>query len=169
MTTQSSTDSFLFQTASRRDVCLAFDGGHITADGGALLLAEAERVTGILRRLAACFTDHRDPDLIEHSAYHLLAQRVYGLCLGYEDLLDHDSLRLDPLLATLVGKDDPLGQGRDRDRDRGKGLAGKSTLNRLELTPPEATAAARYKKIVARPEAIEQLFLDVFLQAHPSR
>src|SRR5437764_9441235 len=104
MTTQSSTDSFLFQTDSRRDVCVTFDGGHVTADGGALLLAEAERVTGILHQLAACFTDHRDPDLIEHTAYQLLAQRVYGLCLGYEDLLDHDSLRLDPLLATLVGK-----------------------------------------------------------------
>jgi Transposase DDE domain group 1 len=168
MTTQSSTDSFLFQTDSPRDVCVSFSGGHVTSDGGALLLAEAERATGILRQLAACFTDHRDPDLIEHTAYQLLAQRVYGLCLGYEDLLDHDSLRLDPLLATLVGKDDPLGSHRGRARDQGKGLAGKSTLNRLELTPPDATAAARYKKVVADPSAIEELFVDVFVQAHPT-
>ena len=165
---ESSTPAFLFHTDSPRDVHVAFDGGHVTSDGGALLLAEAERVTGVLRQLAACFTDHRDPDRIEHTAHQLLAQRVYGLCLGYEDLLDHDHLRLDPLLATLVGKHDPTGQGRTRRRDRGKGLAGKSTLNRLELTPPEATAADRYQKVVADPDAIERLFLDVFVRAHPT-
>src|SRR4051812_4223195 len=112
MATQSSSDSFFFQTDARRDVSVSFDGGHITADGGALLLAEVERATAILRQFTACFTDHRDPDLIEHTASQLLAQRIYGLCLGYEDLLDHDSLRLDPLLATLVGKLDPTGQRR---------------------------------------------------------
>jgi hypothetical protein len=90
------------------------------------------------------------------------------LALGYEDLNDHDVLRLDPLLATLVGKADPTGSDRLRARDRGKALAGKSTLNRLELTPPDATAASRYQKIVARPEAIERLFVDLFLQAHPA-
>jgi hypothetical protein len=144
-----------------------FDGGTISSDGGCLLLGEAERLTGTLRQLAACFTDHRDPEAIEHTVPQLVAQRVYGLALGYEDLNDHDSLRLDPLLATLVGKSDPTGADRLRQRDRGKALAGKSTLNRLELTPPDATAASRYQKIVARPEAIERLFVDLFLQAHP--
>jgi hypothetical protein len=86
--------------------------------------------------------------------------------LGYEDLNDHDTLRLDPLLAALVGKSDPSGADRLRPRDRGKALAGKSTLNRLELTPLDATAASRYQKIVACPEAIERLFVDLFLQAH---
>jgi hypothetical protein len=143
-----------------------FDGGTISSDGGCLLLGEAERLTGTLRQLAACFTDHRDPDAIEHTVAQLVAQRVYGLALGYEDLNDHDTLRLDPLLATLVGKSDPTGTDRLRRRDRGKALAGKSTLNRLELTPPDATAASRYQKIVARPEAIERLFVDLFVQAH---
>jgi hypothetical protein len=143
-----------------------FDGGTISSDGGCLLLGEAERLTGTLRQFAACFTDHRDPDAIEHTVAQLVAQRVYGLALGYEDLNDHDTLRLDPLLATLVGKTDPTGADRLRRRDRGKALAGKSTLNRLELTPPDATAASRYQKIVARPEAIERLFVDLFLQAH---
>jgi hypothetical protein len=130
-------------------------------------LGEAERLTGTLRQFATCFTDHRDPEALEHTVAQLVAQRVYGLALGYEDLNDHDALRLDPLLATLVGKVDPTGADRLRRRDRGKALAGKSTLNRLELTPLDATPASRYQKIVARPEAIERLFVAVFLQAHP--
>ena len=86
-------------------------------------------------RLAPCFADHRDPDLIEHTVDELLTQRVFALALGYEDLNDHDPLRHDPLLAVLVGKADPTGQERVDPRDRGKSLAGKSTFNRLELTP----------------------------------
>jgi hypothetical protein len=156
-----------FQPLGPRDVVGRFDGGTITSDGGVLLLGEVEAKTRILSQLTACFTDHRDPDLIEHTVAELLAQRVYGLALGYEDLNDHDTLRLDPLLATVVGKDDPTGAERLRASDRGKPLAGKSTLNRLELTLPDASAAERYKKIVARPEAIDRLFVDVFLQAHP--
>jgi hypothetical protein len=132
-----------------RQVLADFDGGDISSDGGALLLRETERLTGIIRQFAACFTDHRDPDLIEHSVEELLAQRVYGLALGYEDLNDHDDLRRDPLLATVVGKADPTGETRQRRRDRGKALAGKSTLNRLELTPVGADAGSRYKKIVS--------------------
>jgi hypothetical protein len=157
-----------FQPLGPRDVVARFDGGAITSDGGALLLGEAERLTGALRQFAACFTDHRDPDAIEHTVLQLVSQRVYGLALGYEDLNDHDALRLDPLLATLVGKTDPTGQDRLRAQDKGKPLAGKSTLNRLELTPPDANAASRYQKIVACPEAIERLFVDLFLQAHPT-
>jgi hypothetical protein len=146
-------------------VVAAFDGGYLSSDGGALLLAQLEERTRILHQFAACFTDHRDPEAIEHTALQLLCQRVLGIALGYEDLNDHDDLRHDPLLACLVGKVDPTGQDRLRPQDRGKPLAGKSTLNRLELTPANATAADRYKKIVARPEAIEQFFLDVFVQA----
>jgi hypothetical protein len=144
----------------------AFQGGEITSDGGGLLLSEVESLFGILRQFAACFTDHRNPDLIEHSVEELVSQRVYGLALGYEDLTDHDDLRRDPLLATMVGKVDPRGEGRLRERDRGKALAGKSTLNRLELTAPDADASERYKKIVADPEKIDGLLVDLFLQMH---
>jgi len=166
MSTECTSPDLVFQPLGPRSVVGRFDGGTISSDGGCLLLGEAERLTGTLRQFAACFTDHRDPDAIEHTVAQLVAQRVYGLALGYEDLNDHDTLRLDPLLATLVGKTDPTGADRLRRRDRGKALAGKSTLNRLELTPPAATAASRYQKIVARPEAIERLFVDLFLQAH---
>ena len=136
-----------FPMLGRREIVADFDGGDITSDGGALLLRKTEQLTGIIRQFAACFTDHRNPDLIEHPLSDLVAQRVYGLALGYEDLNDHDDLRRDPLLAAVVGKDDPTGQTRQRPRDRGKALAGKSTLNRLELTPVGADADSRYKKI----------------------
>jgi len=167
MMTECNTPTFPFQPLGGRAVIARFDGGAVTSDGGALLLGEAERLTGALRQFAACFTDYRDPDATEHTALQLVSQRVSALALGYEDLNDHDTLRLDPLLATLVGKTDPTGQDRLRPQDRGKPLAGKSTLNRLELTPPEANALSRYQKIVAHPEAIERLFVDLFLQAHP--
>src|SRR3954469_15600620 len=135
MTTECNAAYLDFPMLGPRQVLADFDGGDIASDGGALLLRETERLTGIIRQFAACFTDHRNPDLTEHSVEHLLAQRVYGLARGYEDLNDHDDLRRDPLLATVVGKDDPTGKARQRHRDRGKALAGKSTLNRLELTP----------------------------------
>jgi hypothetical protein len=166
--TQCIPDELTFQNLGPREVVARFDGGTITSDGGCLLLAQVERRTALLCRLAQCFTDHRDPDLIEHSALELVSQRVYALALGYEDLNDHDQLRVDPLLATLVGKTDPTGQDRARAQDKGKALAGKSTLNRLELTPADATAADRYKKVVADPAAVDRLFVDVFLEAHPS-
>jgi hypothetical protein len=165
--TECTSPGLAFPSLAQRDVVARFDGGTISSDGGALLLAEVEAKTHILQQLTTCFTDHRDPDLIEHSVAELLAQRVYGLALGYEDLNDHDTLRGDPLLATVVGKDDPTGADRLRAADHGKPLAGKSTLNRLELTLPHATAAERYKKIVAQPAAIDRLLVDVFLQAHP--
>jgi len=158
--------AFDFHRLGRRDVVAKFDGGPISTDGGGLLLRQAEQRSGIIRQFAGCFTDHRDPDLIEHSLEALIAQRVYGLCLGYEDLNDHDALRHDPLLAVMVGHDDPSGAQRRRRGDRGKALAGKSTLNRLELTRVGADARSRYKKIVADCEAIDRLFVDLFLQAH---
>ena len=167
METECSTDRFVFQPLGRREVVAAFDGGTISSDAGGLLLREVEERTGIIRQFAACFTDHRDAELIEHTVANLVAQRIYGLALGYEDLNDHDQLRCDPLLAVLVGKADPTGQDRTRQRDRGKPLAGKSTLNRLELTPVRADADSRYKKITADLKGMERLFVEFFLQAHP--
>jgi len=111
MKTKCSGSRLGFQPLGRREVVADFDGGTITTDGGALLLREVEARTGILRQLAACFTDYRDPELIEHTAGELIAQQVFGLALGYEDLNDHDELRLDPLLAVLVGKAEHLSKG----------------------------------------------------------
>ena len=99
-------------------------------------------------------------------AVELVSQRVYGLALGYEDLNDHDELRWDPLMGLLAGKSDPLGHTRVRERDRGKALAGKSTLNRLEPTPAKTGPGARYKKIAVRPEAIDDLLVQLFIEAH---
>src|SRR5439155_22230768 len=135
MTVQSSTPAFLFQPRPDCSVSVAFAGGSISSEGGCLRLAEVDRRLHLLQRLADCCSDYRDPELIEHSLAELVRQRVYGLALGYQDLNDHDHLRLDPLLAILVGKSDLTGQSRLRVQDRGKALAGKSTLNRLELTP----------------------------------
>jgi hypothetical protein len=147
-------------------VSARFDGGYVTSDGGALLLGDVERRTGILRRLAACFTDHRAPERIEYTVEELLKQRVYAFALGYADLNDHDQLRRDPLLAVLVGKADPTGQERRRLRDRGTALAGKSTLNRLELRLPQATPQeTRYKKILIDPEAVDRVLLDLCVEA----
>jgi len=166
MTTECSQQTLAFHPLGAREVVAKFDGGQITTDAGGLLLRQTEQATGIIRQFAECFVDYRDPEKIEHSVLDLLSQRIYGLALGYEDLNDHDQLRYDPLLAVLVGKQDPLGQERVLARDRGKALAGKSTLNRLELTPVGAHVKSRYKKIVARRNRIQQFFLDVFFQAH---
>jgi Transposase DDE domain group 1 len=166
MDTQCNATYLDFPMLGSRQVRADFDGGDITSDGGALLLRKTEELTGVIRQFAACFTDHRNPDLTEHTVTDLVAQRVYGLALGYEDLNDHDDLRRDPLLATVVGKKDPTGQTRSRRRDRGKALAGKSTLNRLELTPVGADEDSRYKKITCNTRAAEQLLVTLFLQAH---
>jgi hypothetical protein len=143
-----------------------FDGGDISSDAGGLLLREVEQRTGIVKQFADCFTDYRKKMWIEHPVRDLLAQRIYALCLGYEDLNDHDHLRADPALAVMVGKSDPKGEHRYERQNRGKALAGKSTLNRLELTKANASAAERYKKIVMKPEAIDRMMVDQFLDAH---
>jgi hypothetical protein len=158
--------SFGFQEVGSREVVARFDGGRVTSDGGAILLREIENRFQFVERFAACFTDHRDPEWIEHPLVDLLKQRVFALCLGYEDLNDHDWLRHDALLATVVGKADPEGSDRQNPRDRGKALAGKSTLNRLELTPVGADARHRYKKIPAKLHAINQFFVEAFLIQH---
>ena len=145
-----------FHPLKQREIRAQFDGGAITSDGGGLLLREVEKRIGILRQFAACFTDYRNPDLIEHTVEEPVAQRVYGLALGYEDLNDHEELRNDPLLAVLVEKADPGDQV----------LAGKSTLNRLELTKETASRKERYKKIVVDHGAVDRLLVEIFLEAH---
>jgi len=165
-TTDCSQESFRFAGLSSREVVGRFDGGAIGSDGGGLLLREVERRTRIMERFALCFTDHRVADRIEHRVAAMLAQRVCGLALGYEDLNDHDQLRSDPLLALLAGVRDATGQHRKQERDRGKALAGKSTLNRLELSGEEVEKQERYHKIVMQPEAIDELLVKVFLEAH---
>ncbi len=166
MKTECNATEFAFHGLGRREVTGRFDGGAITSDAGGLLLRELDEKIGLVRQFSDCFRDYRDSELIEHSVLHLVRQRVFGLCLGYEDLNDHDELRHDPLLAVLVGKTDPTGTDRVRQRDKGKALAGKSTLNRLELTPVGANAESRYKKIVAECPSIERFFVEVFLEAH---
>lgn len=154
-----------FQSLNKREVVAEFNGGKITSDGGALLLREVEKRTGMLKRFSECFRDQRDLRLIEHSKEELIRQRVYALALGYEDLNDHDELRADYLLATIVEKSDPTGQDRRCPEDRGKPLAGKSTLNRLELYPE--TGADKYKRISVDGKAVQDCLVDIFLDSYP--
>src|SRR6266852_1802755 len=162
------------QKLGGRELVWRFDGGAITSDGGALVLKKLEERTGIVRRFAACFEDYRSVKQIEHPLVDLLMQRVFGLALGYEDLNDHDDLRRDPMLAVALGKNDVKGEQRRRLQDRGKALAGKSTLNRLELTAPDYDGSPRQKdsdkpetkKIVVDPESIDAVLVDLFLEAH---
>jgi len=130
MSTECIPEALHFQEAHGRDVVARFDGGTLTSDAGALLLREVERATGILRQFTACFIDHRDAARVEHPVTSLVAQRVYGLALGYEDLNDHDLLRADPLLAVLAGRADATGKTRRRARDAGQPLAGSLALGR---------------------------------------
>jgi hypothetical protein len=164
--TECRTQRFDFQPLEKREILGICNGGAITSDAGGLLLREVDAKMAILGRFADCFTDYRDPKRIEHTVKDMVAQRIYGLALGYEDLNDHDQLRHDPLLAVLVGKQDPTGEDRLRERDRGKALAGKSTLNRLELSPPRADKNSRYKKITADLGQMESLLSDFFIEAH---
>lgn len=166
MSTECNPKQLELQRLGSRQVVGRFDGGRISSDSGGVLLRELEQRTHILKRLAGCFIDYRNAELIEHSVESLVKQRVIGLALGYEDLNDHDVLRQDPLLALLCEQPDVSGAGRRCARDRGSALAGKSTLNRLELTPEQASEASRYKKIVARPEAMDALLVELFIEAH---
>ena len=149
--TECSQSEFEFQAHFSRRVVAGFDGGTITTDAGGLLLRETDRRLNLVPRLAACFLDGRDPRLVKHSVTELIAQRVYGLALGYEDVNDHDQLRQDSLLRVLAGKPD-LDQP----------LAGKSTVNRLELS---AGTPDRYKKITYWKAAIDELMVDLFLES----
>jgi hypothetical protein len=164
--TQCNQEFLRFHPLEKREVRGAFDGGAITSDAGGLLLREVEKRTGIITQFAACFRDHRKAERVEHRVEELVGQRVYGLALGYEDLNDHDELRRDPLLGVLAEKADPTGESRARARDQGKALAGKSTLNRLELTAAEVMKKERYKKIGLDFAAVDELLGRIFVQAH---
>jgi hypothetical protein len=157
MLTECSRDLFGFEAVEGRQVVAAFDGGQVTSDAGALLLGAVNRAIGLVGRLAGCFADGRMQELVEHGVETMLMQRICGIALGYEDLVDHDELRHDPVLATLVGKLEA------RRKDCAP-LAGKSTLNRLEHAP--VSALDRYHRIGHDPRAIEQLFVALFLEAH---
>ena len=156
MPTECSAALFEFAPVEGRRVVAAFDGGAITSDAGALLLGQVDRAIRLSERFAACFSDARMPELVEHQLDTMVMQRVFGIALGYEDLNDHDGLRCDPVMAVLAGK-------LEARRANCAPLAGKSTLNRLELSRPEPT---RYHKISHDPAAIEPLFVDLFLEAH---
>jgi hypothetical protein len=156
MPTECSAECFDFGVVEGRPVEAAFDAGLVTSDAGALLLGATDWAIGMMDRFGACFHDERRQDLIEHEVTTLVGQRVFGIALGYEDLNDHDELRRDPMMAVLAGKL----EGR---REDCAPVAGKSTLNRLELSKLEPT---RYHKISHNPVAIRNLFVDLFLEAH---
>ena len=149
--TECSQRRFAFTVHFSRRVEAGFSGGRVSTDGGVLLLREVDRKIHLLGRLAACFSDGRSRLRIRHPLSEMLAQRIYGLATGYEDLNDHEQLRSDPLLALLSGK-----------RDLEQPLAGKSTLNRLEL----AGRSARYHKISYSPSAIDQLLVELYIESH---
>jgi Transposase DDE domain group 1 len=152
--TECNPSSFGFEACGAREVVARFDGGTISSDGGAFLLRQTDKRLNLLPRLAECFLDGRDQDLVTHSLQEMLAQRIYGLALGYEDLNDHEQLRNDPVFGVLAGRE-----------ERHEPLAGKSTLNRMELG---AGTPDRYKKITFWKEAIDELLVKVFLEAHDS-
>jgi len=156
MPTKCSAECFDFGTVEGRSVEAAFDGGLVTSDAGALLLKATDSAIGLMGRFAGCFHDERRPELIEHQVATLVGQRVFAIALGYEDLNDHDELRHDPLMAVLAGK-------LAAKREDCAPVAGKSTLNRLELSKLEPT---RYHKISHNPVAIKHLLVDAFIEAH---
>jgi hypothetical protein len=131
-----------------------FDGGTISSDGGAFLLRQTESRLNLLPRLAACFLDGRNQKLVDHKIEEMLAQRIYGLALGYEDINDHEQLRNDPVFGILAGR-----------AELDAPLAGKSTLNRMELG---TGINSRYKKITFWKEALDELLVTLFIEAHQS-
>ena len=150
--TECTQTSFGFQAHFRRQVTAHFNGGTMTSDAGGLLLRETDRRLNLLPRFARCFLDGRAPGRIQHTVQEMVSQRVHALALGYEDLNDHEQLRQDPVLKVLAGKED-LEQP----------LAGKSKLNRMELS---AGTPDRYKKVTFWKPSIDELLVDVFLEAH---
>ncbi len=163
MKTKFTGEKLEMQPLGRRRVICDFQGGTLSSDGGGLLLREVESRFSVIARMAQCFSDLRDPALIEHTVEELLSQRIYGLALGYEDLNDHDRLRNDPLQGLLAGKDDLEGRDRFLRRDQGKACAGKSTLQRLERS---AAGSGHYWKTPVDGEAVERLFVQLFIERH---
>ncbi|KAF0248116.1 MAG: transposase family protein [bacterium] len=166
MTIEFTGKRYEFQENGKRKVVGEFDGATITSNAGVLLLRELEEKSQVLKEFAECFTDYRNVEQIEHTVEELVKQRTYGIVLGYEDLIDHDELRLEPLLAVVVGKIDPTVMDRKQLQDQGKALAGKSTLNRLELRSDDPKKDGRYKKIAANTQAIDKLMVEHFIKAH---
>ena len=156
MPTECNPEAMVFARLDGRAVVADFGGGVMTSDAGALLLGATDRAIGLVDRFAACFSDGRQAGRVVHEARPLVGQRVLGIALGYEDLIDHDELRHDPVLGTVLGK---LAAARPGYAP----LAGKSTLNRLEHAPE---GGHRYRRIGHDPAAIEDLFVDLFLEAH---
>jgi len=152
--TECNQETFAFTAHFSRRVEAGFTAGQVSTDGGALLLREVDRKINLIDRFAGCFSDGRSPLLVKHQLPEMLAQRIFGLALGYEDLNDHEQLRSDPLLAVLSGK-----------RDLDEPLAGKSTLNRLELVG----RTGRYHKINYSSESLDRLLGDLFLESHTTR
>ncbi|HST79550.1 MAG TPA: IS1380 family transposase [Verrucomicrobiae bacterium] len=150
--TECSQTSFGLEACGKRELVARFDGGTISSDGGAFLLRQTDKRLNLLPRLAECFLDGRNQKQVEHSVLEMLAQRIYGLALGYEDINDHEQLRKDPVFVILAGREE-LEQP----------LAGKSTLNRLELG---SGTADRYKKITFWKEAMDELLVKIFLESH---
>lgn len=165
--TECTQEVFEFQAHGRRKVTGDFSGGYLSSDGGAVFLRGVDLRMGLIERLAGCFSDYRLPCLVEHKVSELLRQRIGALVLGYEDLNDHDRLRLDPLHALLAGKADVLGEDRLWEGDKGKALAAHSTLNRLELGA--LGGDSRYKKIIAKPPEIEALLIEEGVKAIPRK
>lgn len=143
---------FEFEACGKREIVTRFDGGRISSDGGAFLLRQTDQRLNLLPRLAECFLDGRNPEQVEHSILEMLSQRIYGLALGYEDINDHEQLRKDPVFGILAGRE-----------NLEEPLAGKSTLNRLELG---AGTKDRYKKVTFWKEAVDELLVKVFLESH---
>lgn len=153
--TECNEDRFEFASVQgTREIVAEFSGGTISSDGGGLLLQETDSKMNLLKRFSQCFVDLRNQDLIEHSVEQMIRQRVLAMALGYEDLNDHEQLRQDPLLGAMVGKAQPGTEA----------LAGKSTLNRMELGTGIAT---RYKKVTFWRDSVDELLVDLFLEAHP--
>jgi len=164
--TECTAEQLEFHHLGRRSIVGKFDGGTISSDGGGLLLREVDMRIGMMQRVAECFTDWRRAELIEHPVQNLVAQRIYALALGYEDLNDHEYLRRDSVLAALVGSSDLKGERREREQDRGCPLAGPNTLNRLELSTAAEAPFNRYKKIVADMDMLDRLLVDLFLESY---
>ncbi len=152
--TECSQSSFRFEALGRREIVARFDGGTISSDGGALLLRRTDEHLNLLPRLAECFLDGRNQNMVDHSVQEMLSQRIYGLALGYEDINDHEQLRRDPVFGILAGRE-----------ELDEPLAGKSTLNRMELG---TGAKDRYKKITFWKEGINELLVKLFLESHGS-
>src|SRR5947199_2816675 len=149
--TECTQSGFGFEACGRREIVARFDGGTISSDGGAFLLRQTDKRLNLLPRLAECFLDGRNQKQVEHTIEEMLAQRVYGLALGYEDINDHEQLRTDPLFSVLAGRE-----------ELEKPLAGKSTLNRLELGDGRED---RYKKITFWKQGIDELLVEVFIES----